>query len=790
MTTKLIERDIPLGALRSAVTDAITGQGSVVLVTGEAGIGKTSLVNVFRLTLGSRARVLAGGCDNLSTPRVLGPLRDAARDTRGPLESALVEGSSEAVFAAVVQELTGPPPTVLIVEDVHWADDATFDVLSYLARRISTLAAVLVLTFRDEEVGTDHAVARLLGQLSGVTVHRLALTPLSPSAVVTLAAGTARDGTAVHTVTEGNPLFVTEVLAAGGNAVPVTIADAVLARCRRLSSDTWAALEQLSVVPTTVDFELAEALLGDRLPALAEAEQHGIIEVSTEGIAFRHELARRAIEASLPAIRRRIANRAVVDALRRAEIFDLAQLVHHATEAVAVAVAAYAPAAGREAARVGSHRQALAHFEVALRHADQLEDAERARILHDYGWELHHALRFEDAIRAGREAVARYTDIGDRAAAGEAMVRLSTQLLMAGDGNRATRMIEEALDILETAGSPLALAYALTHHGVILALTTAPQDAVPILERAHGLATDADRPDLVALCLIYLGLTRPDIDVDGRIRHLRDGLAIATTRGDHECAGRAYSNLSLVLYCFGRWNELTSCLQDGMTFTAERGLHLHAYLIEVPRCLLLMRRGDWINAERGLRTALAREDVGLLHVFSTAGLARLLARRAHPEADQLTAGVWQQARAGPSVLVLAFAALAYAEWAWLTGQADRVAEVWEACAPHVQHAAVVTPLWGELLRYAARAGLPAEPFDGCPEPWATGLRGDWRIAADAWERLGDPYERRWSWPSPARWSPPWRPCGSWMASAQMPPVFWSAVGSPISGCTGCPAVPR
>lgn len=91
--------------------------------------------------------------------------------------------------------------------------------------------------------------------------------------------------------------------------------------------------------------------------------------------------------------------------------------------------------------------------------------------------------------------------------------------------------------------------------------------------------------------------------------------------------------------------------------------------------------------------------------------------------------------------MLAFAALAYAEWAWLAGQPDQVVEVWRACAPHTEHAAVVAPLWGELLRYAARAGMPADPFDGCPEPWAAGLRGDWRAAADAWARLGDPYER-------------------------------------------------
>lgn len=752
MAGRLLERETALEVLCTGVAGAVAGRGSVVLVTGEAGIGKTSLVSTFRDLLGRRVQVLVGGCDDLSTPRALGPLRDAARGTGGALERALTEGAGEAVFTAVVDELTGPPPTVLIVEDVHWADDATLDVLGYLARRIRTAAALLVLTFRDEEVRTEHALTRVLGQLTGIPLRRLALRPLSPDAVAALAAntaqdgtaqdGTAQDGTALHALTGGNPFFVTEVLAAGGDTLPGTVADAVLARCARLSSDTRAALHQLSVVPTRVGFGLAEALLGDRLDALAEAEQRGILEVSVEGLAFRHELARRAVERSLPAIRRRGANRAVLDALRRADVPDLAQLVHHAVEALDVdATVAYAPAAGREAAQVGSHRQALAHFEAALRHADQLDAPERARVLHDYGWELHHALRFDDAIRASREAVARYTEFGDLAAAGEAMVGLSTQLLMAGEGNQAVQVIEDAFTVLETAGSPPALAYALTHRGVLLALAEASAAAVPVLDRARGLATEVNRPDLVALCLIYLGVTSPDIDVEDRIRYLRDGLALATTHGDHECAGRAYSNLSLVLYCFGRWDELVACLETGLAFTAEWGLWLHTYLIEVPQCLLLLRRGDWTEAEQSLRTALAREDMGAVRVFSAAGLARLLARRGDPEAEQLVVDTWRRASDGPSVLVLAFAGLAYAEWAWLTDQPDRVAEVRKVWAPRAEHAAVLAPLWGELLRYAARAGLPAQPFDGCPQPWASGLRGDWRAAARAWERLGDPYER-------------------------------------------------
>src|SRR4051794_28350217 len=257
----LLEREAPLGALLGALSSAEDGHGSTALVTGEAGIGKTSLVRAFSEQAGRRARLLSAACDDLVTPRTLGPLHDAAVVTDGPLARALA-GDGHEVFTAVMEELALERPTVLLVEDAHWADDATLDVLGYAARRVGALGALLVLTVRDEALARGHPLQRLLGTLAGAPVHRLALEPLSRAAIASLVAGTGRDPDAVHALTRGNPFFVAEALAAPVEAVPASVKDAVLARLQTVDGECRDALERLSVVPSLVPDALADALLG------------------------------------------------------------------------------------------------------------------------------------------------------------------------------------------------------------------------------------------------------------------------------------------------------------------------------------------------------------------------------------------------------------------------------------------------------------------------------------------------------------------------------------------------
>ncbi|MEJ3655161.1 AAA family ATPase [Actinomycetes bacterium KLBMP 9759] len=739
MAVELLERQEQLETLGTAVQAAVQGRGSVVLVTGEAGIGKTSLVRTFLASGDPAGRVLVGACDDLLASRPLAPLREATQGSAGPLADALDSATPAAVFEAVISELSAQAPTIMVVEDVHWADDATLDVLSHLGRRIDRLPAVLVLTLRDAEARANPSLRRLLGALTGTACIRLALKPLTTTAVAALAAAAGRDDVNLHALTGGNPFYVTETLAAPPDVLPASVADAVLSRIHQLDAHGVAVLEQLSVVPGVVDFSLIEELLPDRMDELAEAEERGILAVHHTGLAFRHELARRALQASLPQLRRRTFNLLVVQALQQMPDIDLERLAHHAVQAGdAATIAEVAPRAARRAAAQGSHRQALTHFETAIQHVDRLPLAEQAELIDGYGWELHQADRIAEAMVAGRDAVARYERLPDPVALGTAVLRLSRHALAAGRTAEAEQLIERAVEVLDDTGDDAARAAAATDRGALLTLTARPADALPVLEEAQRLAHRAGRTDLESLCLNYVGLSRAVLFDDGESA-LRAAVRMATDHAHHEAAARAYVNLCDVLRGTGRWADLGPCLDAGISHAAEHGLWKHAKLLDAQRYAVQAHYGEWDAAESGWR-ALSEQDIDTraFNLQALPGYARLLARRGRDHAVDVLEQAWGHASRRRAPVVLP--GIALVEWAWLAGRPDRAGQVADELLPHLEGAGWAY-MRGELLRYLARAGLPVEAFPGCPEPWAAGLRGDWQAEADAWQHRGAPYER-------------------------------------------------
>ncbi len=325
----LLERERHLEALDAWLREAAAGQGRLALVAGEAGVGKSALVARFSEAVAAegRARILLGACDPLSTPRPLAPLQDIAYQAGGTLDRLLADDAPrDRLFQAFLTELTsGLTPTLAIVEDAHWADDATLDLLRYLGRRLEPLRALLVVTYRDDEVGAKHPLRLALGDLAtSKTMRRLHVSPLSVESIQTLAAGSTLDPLSVHRFTGGNPFFATEILAADsgeGDGVPVTVRDAVLARASRLTSEARTALDAAAVIGSPIDADLLNGTAGTTVEAIEECLVSGmLVAVSGDGFAFRHDLARAAIYDAISAPRRRDLHRQVLATLRASPI--------------------------------------------------------------------------------------------------------------------------------------------------------------------------------------------------------------------------------------------------------------------------------------------------------------------------------------------------------------------------------------------------------------------------------------------------------------------------------------
>ena len=736
----LLERDRELAELAQAAGEAAAGEGGLVLISGEAGIGKSSLVRALRGLLPAQARLLVGHCDDLGTPRTLGPFRDLVGQVGAELTRALAEGGErDAMLAALPAELDwAGHPTVLVVEDVHWADEATLDVLGYLARRIAGLPAVLVLTYRDDELTREHPLQQLLGQASASgRVHRLPLRRLSEDAVRWLSATSRVDAGRVFAMTSGNPFFVTEVLAAGdGDRVPSTVVDAVLARVRCLDPATQDALEQLAVVPSVVERWLVEALVAGGLAALAAAEEHGLLTVSPTSVGFRHELARRAVADSVPVARRVELNRRVLHALVGRGDADLSRIVHHAAQAGDTdAIVGYGPAAARDAAGAGAHREAVAHYRLVVRHRERFAPAELAELLEGYAVECY-TVGASEAPIVESEAVGLRRSLGDQRALGTGLRWLSRMQYWAGDRAAAERSGAEAIAVVEAAGDRRLLALALSNQAQLHMLAYRATDCVAVGERAVALAREVGDAAILSHALLNVGSARWQLGDPVAWSLMEESLGVALAAGEVEHACRSCVVLG--------WHQLDDLHLDDAERTLAEGISLaerHDHLgflgyLTVELGMLKLARAAWDDAVRAARRGLA--DAPLVRHGALMVLGRVRVRRGEPGGDELLGEAWALAveleelqRTGPT-------AAARAEAAWLAGDHAAVRAVAGPVYDEARRLGHV-PLQAQLGYWLTKAGQ-AVPLLASKHPYALQAAGRWREAAAAWQAAGYPYE--------------------------------------------------
>jgi len=742
----LLERDTFLSELRHWFDVAASGNGHLVLVAGEAGVGKTALVTAFGRIVEQEASRFYGACDPLSTPRPLGPLLDIAAQSGEGLRHILEQddGHQHALPAFHAFLARRAKPALVVIEDAHWADEATLDLIRFIGRRVATTRALILVTYRDDEIGPRHPLRVVLGDLAtSPTVRRMHLPPLSESAVRTLAAGTDFDPVELHRQTGGNPFFVTEVLAAGGQGIPLTVRDAVLARAARLPSAVRAVLDAAAVIGAYAETDLLSQVVGAEVGAVEDAVAGGMLLPKDNGYAFRHELARQTILDALSPTRRVTLHRAVLQALRAVGTGpdDLARLAHHAEEAGdREAVLAYAPAAARRASSLGARREAAAQYERALRFAEDLDPLERVVLLEGFALEAYHTDQMERAIAARKEAVAIWRAAGNPRKVGENLCQLTRVLTMAGRNAEAIQTVSEAISVLESIPPSPELAFAYQQYAHFHMLDRDTDTAVTWGKKALELAERLHAEPIVIAAYNTIGsalLVAGDMSGTGPLER---SLQLALQAGEENYAAVAYTNLGSGLGEMHQFAEATRWLEEGIAFTTERDLDAQRWYMCAWLALVRLYQGEWDAAVDSAIDVTRRPGISAIsRIMALVALGRLRARRGDPDAWVALDEALAMARVTATLQRLAPVHAARAEAAWLAGDTDRTLH--EACAAYdlaLRH----RHIWftGELAYWQWRAGarVTVPPWAG--EPYRLQIEGDWAAAAERWREMNCPYE--------------------------------------------------
>jgi DNA-binding CsgD family transcriptional regulator/tetratricopeptide (TPR) repeat protein len=738
---ELLERSSFLDALTGYAAEARHGSGRLVLVSGESGIGKTALVEAFQAQLHG-AHWLWGACDGLLTPRPLGPLFDIAAQADGQLSELCGQGAGpDRLFGAFLAELDSPTAlTVAVIEDVHWADEATIDLLRFAGRRLGRMKALVLVTYRDDEL-SDNPLRLLLGDLATHrATRRMGLPPLSDDAVRALVGQRDLDAAELCRVTGGNPFLVCEAIEAGWPAIPPTVRDVVGARLARSSAPVRDALQAAAVIGTSIDREVLASVLDGSAALLDDCLRTGLLTADASSLLFRHELVRMAVEEAIPPHRRGELHARLLRVLGDAGNTDPAVLAHHAEGAGDVAaILRYAPEAARRSAALGAHREAAAQYQRALRYADAADLPGLAGLHEGLAVECSLLDRLEESEAALRTAVQLRRELTDTMRVGEDLSMLASVLWQQCRGEESARAAEEALRVLQSLPPGPELAVAQINVASDVWNTGRRAEAFDSVAKTLELGKRLGRDDVVSQALMMTGVFLVDSGQDG-IGSIEQALRLALdARLDQEAAD-AYVDLQDNCVNVQLLEEAERYYRAGMAFCERRERRMATRCMRGAHADTLLLLGRWDEAADICTELLAIPGVSPsnqlypLRILGTirgrrgeAGDAELLERGA-----ALAAGI-------VSPKWLAQVRAVRAELLWVSGQLDLAChEAREAYEQALGHA----DPWklGSLAIWLWRLDAGVDLSAGLPEPYALEIAGDWQGSAAAWERLGRTYD--------------------------------------------------
>jgi DNA-binding CsgD family transcriptional regulator len=746
---ELIERAGFLASLQSKLKDIAEGEGHCILVSGEAGIGKTSLLRAFCKEQKDQARIYLGTCDALFTPRPLAPLYDILWQIRGNSWNN-TGGSREdraELFNRFFHEIGSQDnPAVIIFEDIHWADEATMDFIKFLARRITRLHCLFILTYRDDEIHSRHPLRNVLGQLSPDSFTRLQLTTLSRPAVERLAEEKGYSGENVYSISGGNPFYVNEILASYSPGIPDNIKDSILSVYHRQDEKTKNIWNILAVLPTGFEIDYLEKMQPDYATALENCLDAKIVLLREGRLSFKHELYRRTIEASLSPLLRVALNKKILGLFRGnfEQNGETERIIHHAKAANEYdLVVCYAPQAAVVAACVGAHIEASKLYFTAIEYYQGKDQDVLVRLYESYAYECYLTNRVKEAIIYQGKALNIWKEKKGIEKLGNAMWFLSRLWWFDGNRKQAESYGLQAIEVLSSQPSSRAKAMAFSNMSQLKMLSEQIVECIHWGENAIVIARELGDDEILSHALNNVGAVQMRVPAYKQkgIQLLRQSLDLALKHSYHEHAARAYTNLGsgsvkIKDYAFGR-----QVLQEGIQYCEERELDSWRTYMLSCKARLLLETGHWKEAEEIASDLLKKEDqspIATMGVLAVVGTIKM--RKGEEDALPLLLKAKAMAFEAMELQRILPALAALLEYEWLNGKVHIEMEAVEYAIGLIGQTggAYSDNEFDFWLLKTRNQKLPLRDID---EGYRVDSPKTARNAAHLWAKLGCPYEQ-------------------------------------------------
>ena len=752
-----MERDDELEALDSLLSQIDLTGGKVVLIRGEAGVGKSSLVNAFVRSHNAEVHMLAGACDDLMIQQPLSPFWDMARSEptlKEPIDRGDRAGVLQAAFDLLSRSLR---PTVMVIEDAHWADEATLDAIAYLGRRIVRTNGLLLVTYRTGEVDYDHPLRKVFGGLEPQSVARIELQGLSLASVSMMLAESELDSGEVMVATGGNPFLVSEMASSDGSTVPSSLQDSVVARMQKLSPGSRQLLRTMSVIPEPLPMLDVARLTNAAESELDECERRRFLQLfqigrtdsrlvldggfglwdSTHVVGFRHDLIRRVVEATLSENERLEIHRAVLDALP--EETHPCLLIHCAVEANDIdRLLDLAPRSALYAATIGSHRQAVDDFRTLRPHLSKLDRDDLGRLFEVWAQEEFLADNIAEAVSVLKLALAHYAERGDRPAQSRVLARLSHYYENDGERKAAEELAAQAVEVLGDDPDGADLAFALEAKAYLHWMAGEWDEVPGLVERT----LEAGGPDIDehirVRSLSHVGMTAHIANYPSGRPQLEEARQRASKVGDWYEEVRALMNDAWAASEFRDLDIASDYIQRAISSAARHELpNLEKYSMAVYAKVLELK-GNWTEAEDLARDLLDAGAITQMVAHPVLGIIE--ARKGRDGARATIAQAWSLASVAAEDQRLTPAAAAAAELGWITGTGNvSSSDLKEVMTNSLDKGFSWSP--GAIAFWLWKQGELELIPKGVAEPYQLVMESRAVEAAGMFESLGLPYDR-------------------------------------------------